>query len=81
MCCILCYLDLVALVVGLGGRVLVLAPSARLARLRRRGEQREELVEARGLLAVLARAALVAAVGVAVLVVERGRGARRLTRI
>ena len=68
-------LDLVALVVGLGGRVVVLALLVGAAA---RGEQREEFVEARGLVVF---AALVAAFWVAVLVLERGRRARLLTRI
>ena len=67
-------LDLVALVVGLGGRLVVLLVGVGAAA---RGEQREELVKAGGLVF----AALVAALRVAVLAVKRGRRARLLTRI
>ena len=75
-------LDLVALVVGLGGRVAVAVLSALVlvgVAAACRGEQREEFVKAGGLVAVFA--ALVAAFWVAVLVLERRRRARLLTRI
>ena len=77
-------LDLVALVVGLGGRVAAVAVLSALVLVgvaaACRGEQREEFVKAGGLVTAVF-AALVAAFRVAVLVLERRRRARLLTRI